>query len=220
MKDKFPEKYSILLRGPPGVGKFEYCLDLAWQYLNAGESVIYITTERSPEEVKERARNIGFDMTDYEGKTLIFVDAYSWSVGKKYGAGYSIENPSNLNEININIKKAVDRLPQNRHLIFDSLSPLFLHNPPEAVTKFFQVLTSRTKAEYGTILCTLQDGVHNPRTVNTLIYLVDGLIEMEYEEGEKLMRKLRIHHLRGVQVDQGWIRFDITEKGIRIGNKF
>ncbi len=219
MKGNFPEKYAILLLGPPGVGKFEYCLDLTWHYLTSGESVIYITTERGPDEVKERARAIGLDLEAYEGRSLIFVDGYSWSVGKKYAAGYSIENPSNLNEINIKIKKAVDQLSPRRRLIFDSLSPLFLHNSADAVTKFFQVLTSRTKTEYGSILCTLQEGVHDPRIVNTLVYLVDGLIEMEYEEGKKLMRKLRIHHLRGVQVDQSWIKFDITDKGIRIRNK-
>jgi KaiC/GvpD/RAD55 family RecA-like ATPase len=216
MKEKFPEKYAILLLGPPGVGKFEYTLDMAWDYLRKGDSVIYITTERSPEEVKERAKSMGLELERYEGKGLIFIDVYSWSVRKKYDAGLSIDNPSNLNEININIKKAVDRLPPSRRLIFDSLSPLFLHNPPEAVTKFFQVLTSRTKAEYGSILCTLQDGVHDPRVVNTLIYLVDGLLEMEYEEGEKLIRKLRIHHLRGMQIKQGWIKFDVTEKGFKL----
>lgn len=216
MKDKFPEKYAILLLGPPGVGKFEYCLDLAWHYLTREESVVYITTERSPEEVKERAMSMRIDLGRHEGTSLIFVDAFSWSVGRKYDAGYTVENPSNLNELNIKIKKAVDILSPPRRLIFDSISPLFLHNPTEAVTKFFQVLVSRTKTDYGSILCTLQDGVHNPRAVNTLIYLVDGLIEMEYEEGQQLMRKLRIHHLRGVRVDQSWKRFDVTEEGITI----
>lgn len=217
MKEKFPEKYAILLLGPPGVGKFEYCLDLIGYYLKLGESVIYITTERSPGEVKERANAIGLDLAPYEGKDLIFIDAYSWSVGARYEEGLSIDNPSNLNEININIKKAVARLPPPRRIIFDSLSPLFLHNPPEVVTKFFQVLTSRTKAEYGFVLCTLQDGVHDPRIVNTLIYLVDGFIQMEY--GDKLIRKLRVHHLRGIPVDPGWVKFEITEKGFKIGEK-
>lgn len=216
MQEKFPEKYTILLLGPPGVGKFEYCLNLTKYYLEVGDSVIYITTERSPTEVKERAEAIDHSLEDYEGDRLIFVDAYSWSVGKKYEAGYSIENPSNLNELNINIRKAVEHLKTRRRLTFDSLSPLFLHNPSESVTKFFQVLTSRTKTEYGSLLCTLQDGVHNPRIVNTLIYLVDGLIEMKYQEGEKLKRKMRIHHLRGVQVDQKWMVFDITDKGFRL----
>jgi KaiC/GvpD/RAD55 family RecA-like ATPase len=216
MKDKFPEKYAILLRGPPGVGKFEYCLDLAWYYLTRNESVVYITTERSPEEVKERAGSMRIDLNRYEGSSLLFVDAYSWSVGKKYEPGYTLDNPSNLNELNIKIKKAVDRLSPPRHLIFDSISPIFLHNSTEAVTKFFQVLVSRTKTEYGSILCTLQDGVHDPRAVNTLIYLVDGLIEMEYEEGKNLIRKLRIHHIRGVRVDQSWMRFDVTDEGLVI----
>lgn len=216
MKEKFPSNYAVLLSGPPGVGKFEYCLDLTKYYLGKGERVIYITTERSPGEVKERAGSLGIDLSGYEGKSLIFIDGYSWSVGKKYGRGLSIDNPSNLNEININIKKAVDRLTQPTRLIFDSISPLFLHNPPGAVTKFFQVLTSRVKAEYGFLLATMQDGVHDPQIVNTLKYLVDGFIQMDFEEGKKLIRKLRVHHLRGIPVESGWVAFEVTNEGFKI----
>lgn len=218
MKVEFPEKYAVLLLGPPGVGKFEYCLDLIGRYLRLGESVIYITTERSPGEVKKRAKAIGLDLAPYEGKELIFIDAYSWSVGMGYEEGLCIDNPSNLNEININIKKAVNCLPPRRRIFFDSISPLFLHNPPEAVTKFFQKLTSRTKTEYGFILCTLQDSVHDPQIVNTLIYLVDGFIEMEFG-GAGLIRRFRIRHLRGIPVDPRWFRFEITEEGFKIGDK-
>lgn len=220
MKVEFPEKYTVMLLGPPGVGKFEYCMDLISTYLKHGESVIYITTENSPNEIKDRAKTIDFDISSYESKGLIFIDAYSWSMGMKYEKGYSIDNPSNLNEISINIKKAIDQLPVPRRIIFDSLSPLFLHNSPEAMTKFFQKLTSRTKTEYGFILSTLQDGVHDPQIVNTFIYLVDGFLQMEYVAGDTLIRKFRVHHLRGMSIEPGWIKFEITEKGFKMGDKF
>lgn len=216
MKDKFPSNYAVLLSGPPGVGKFEYCLDLSKYYLTRGEKIVYITTERSPWEVKERGKSVGFDFSGYEGKSLLFIDGYSWSVGRKYDKGLSIDNPSNLNEMNVYIKKAVDTLSPPVRLIFDSVSPLFLHNPPGAVTKFFQVLTSRVKAEYGFILITMQEGVHDPQIVNTLKYLADGFIQMDFEEGKELIRKLRVHYLKGVPSNSGWIRFDLTEKGFKI----
>ncbi len=71
------------------------------------------------------------------------------------------------------------------------------------------MLSSRIKSDYGFILYTLQDGVHEPLLVNTLVYLVDGFIQMEFGEGERLERKLRIHHLRGIPSDPSWVRFEI-----------
>jgi hypothetical protein len=81
------------------------------------------------------------------------------------------------------------------------------------------VLTSRTKAEYGFILNTMQDGVHDPQVVNTLKYLVDGYIQMDFEEGKKLIRKLRVHHLKGISVESGWVKFDVTEGGFKISKE-
>lgn len=209
MKEKFPENYTLLLSGPPGVGKFEYCLDLVSYYLQKGENVIYITTEQSPDDIKARAKKIVLNLDEYEGRKLIFIDCFSWSVGEKYEGSFSIDNPANLNEISISLDKAVKKLGKPVRIFFDSISPLFLHNPQSAMSKFFQVLSSRVKSDYGFILYTLQDGVHEPQLVNTLVYLVDGFIQMEFGEGERLERKLRIHHLRGIPSDPSWVRFEI-----------
>lgn len=210
MKEKLPKNYTVLVAGPPGVGKFEYCLDMIGYYLEKGEKIIYLTTEQSPIDIKSRAKNTGLNLEEYEGKNLIFIDCFSWSVSEKYEGGFAIDNPANLNEISINLDKAVKKLGKPVRIYFDSISPLFLHNPQSAMTKFFQVLSSRIKSDYGFILYTLQDGVHEPLLVNTLVYLVDGFIQMEFrEEGEQLERKMRIHHLRGIPSDQNWVRFEI-----------
>ena len=208
MKEKFPKNYTVLVSGPPGIGKFEYCLDLMSYYLKNSENVIYLATEQSPHEVKVRAKKIGLNLEEYENKSLIFIDCFSWSVGEKPG-GFFIENPANLNEISISLDRAVEKLGKPVRFFFDSISPLFLHNPQSAMTKFFQVLSSRVKSEYGFVLYTLQDGVHEPQLVNTLVYLVDGFIQMEFKENKRLIRRLRIHHLRGIPSDPGWVRFEI-----------
>lgn len=210
---EFPTNYTVILYGPPGVGKFEYCLDMVRFWLEKGENIIFITTERSPEEIKKRADEYGIGIKDREGEQFLFVDSYSWSVGKKYDKGLTIENPANINEISIVIDRAVQSLKKPLRMVFDSLSPLFLYNSPDAMTKFFQVLNSKVKEDYGFILYTLQEGVHDPRVVNTLIYLVDGYLQMKFEEEEMLERKFRIHHLKGMVADPTWRTFKIGEKG-------
>jgi len=214
----FPQNYSVLLSGPPGVGKFEYCLSLVKSWLDAGERVVYITSERSPVEIKSFASRLGLSLEGHEdGGSLVFVDCYSWNMGKSYEKGFTIKNAANVNEINITLEKVMEKIGNPARIVFDSLSPLFLYNDVQTMTKFFHFLTSNAKTKYGFIIYTLQEGVHDPKIRNTLIYLVDGYMEMQFgEDSDVLTRKLRVHHLKGVSADTSWKNFMVGEKGFEM----
>jgi KaiC/GvpD/RAD55 family RecA-like ATPase len=62
MKEIFPENYSLLLTGPPGVGKQYFCIDMANYYLEKGDNVVFLTTESSPEDIEKRGKDIGIDL--------------------------------------------------------------------------------------------------------------------------------------------------------------
>lgn len=213
MKELFPPNYTVLLYGPPGVGKFEYCLDLICYYLKKGEKVVYVTTEDSPDVIKKRALSYGYDLEKYENKTLIFIDCYSWSVGAQYEKGLNISSAANISEINVSLEKAVNTLKKPVRIFFQSLSSLFLHNSPNIMTKFFQGLNTRAKMDYGFILCTLQEGVHDPQVVNTFVYITDGFLEMKFFDEHGLKRQMRAHHLKGIDYTTEWIEFELTKKG-------
>src|SRR5437870_2120666 len=116
MEERFPTNYSVLLAGPPGVGKFEYLIARIREDLRLGERVVFVTLDMPPNEIRPRAKtNLGF------------------------------------------------------------------------------------------ILYAVHEGVHEPMTMNLLRSLVDGVIEMRYTD--TMEREIRVHHMRGYQVDAAWHPF-------------
>ncbi len=210
MEDRFPTNYSVLLSGPPGVGKFEYLVAQMRESLRLGEHVVFVTLDLHPSEIRARAKALHLELDAFEGKSLVFVDCYSAtsserpepSPGKKT---FLVSSFSNLEGIGMAMSKAAQELGTPVRIYFYTISALFLHNSTQAIAKFFQIVTSRAKTNLGFILYAVQDGVHEPMTINLLRSLVDGVVEMRFTD--MMERELRVHHMRGYQVDSAWHPF-------------
>ena len=221
MKEIFPEKYSVLLTGPPGVGKQYFSIDMAYHYLKKGEKVVILTTENSPDEIGKRAADIGLDLSSFKD-SLYYLDSYSWSLRQSPAEKRSVKNvvrissPESLNEIIVKVERIMGMFGGKIRLIVHSLSPLFLHNDDKDVIKFLQLLVTRVKEDESFILAALQEGVHSPSTVNTLRYLMDGALEMRFNEAEQLVRQIRAHHLKDLDLESRWKIFTIGRDGFII----
>ena len=206
----FPTNYAILLTGPPGVGKFEYMIAQAREALRSGERVVFVTLDLHPSEVRARAKSLHLDLGPYEGTSFVFVDCYSAtaserpepSPGKKT---FLVSSFSNLEGIGMAMSKAAQELGTPVRIYVYSVSTLFLHNSTQAIAKFFQIVTSRAKMNMGFIMYAVQDGVHEPMTMNLLRSLVDGVVEMRFTES--MDPEARTHHMRGFRVDPTWRAF-------------
>jgi KaiC/GvpD/RAD55 family RecA-like ATPase len=210
MEDRFPANYSILLSGPPGVGKFEYLVEKMRESLRQGERVVFVTLDLHPNEVRARAKALDLDLGPIEGKSFVFVDCYTATSSERPEAPsgkktFLVSSFSNLEGIGMAMSKASQELGTPVRIYFYTISTLFLHNSTQAIAKFFQIVTSRAKTNLGFILYAVHDGVHDPMTMNLLRSLVDGVIEMRFTDG--MDRELRIHHMRGQNVDSRWRPF-------------
>jgi len=210
MEERFPTNYSVLLAGPPGVGKFEYLLARIREDLRLGEKVAFVTLDMSPTEIRARAKALHVDLSAHEGKSFVFVDCYSATssdrpeppTGKKT---FLVSSFSNLEGISMAMSKAGQELGTPVRIYFYTISTLFLHNSPQAIAKFFQIVTSRAKTNLGFILYAVHEGVHEVMTMNLLRSLVDGVVEMRYTD--TMEREIRVHHMRGYQIDASWHPF-------------
>ncbi len=188
----FPGEYAIMVASPPGMGKKEFLVKCAIDHLRAGDRVVFITTEKAPEEVKKIFSKYGYNIDSVEGEKFLFIDIFSYSVKKKYDKGLSIDNPANLNAITVNLDKARKSIGSPLVVVFDSLSTLFIHAREQEIIKFFGSLISRLKANGETLIVTLQEGMHEKKTVTALEHMVDTLIKVERVSEDKKLRKIRV----------------------------
>ncbi len=211
VKGGIPEGSNILLIGPPGSGKTVFCEYLA--KMDLWNSCLFVVTDRKPEDVRLSFQgNWG-----YPGGKIVFVDAFSWLLGKSKEE-YHIENMGNLTELNFRILSAGSSLIRPPLLVFDAISPLSLYNSETFVTKFLQLLLARVKEWKGLGIYVVQEGVHSEEFYNTLGYMADGIfdIKMAEEEG-KIKRYFRIRSFNSVAHETGWVLFSIkTDRTIEL----
>src|SRR5207244_1582041 len=210
MEERFPTSYSGLVAGPPGVAKFEYLIARIREDLRLGERVVFVTLDLPPNEIRARAKALRLDLGAHEGKLFAVVDCYSATSSDRPEAApgkktFLVSSFSNLEGIGMAMSKAAQEVGTPVRIYFYTVSTMFLHNSTQAIAKFFQIVTSRAKTNLGFILYAVHEGVHDPMTMNLLRSLVDGVVEMRFTEG--MDHEVRVHHMRGYQVDASWHPF-------------
>jgi KaiC/GvpD/RAD55 family RecA-like ATPase len=196
--------------GPPGVGKFEFLLDLARTWVDAGERVVFVSLDLSPAEVRVRGLALGLRMEEAEPDRFLFVDGYSANgpaptEPRTDRRTFTVSSYANLEGIGMTLQKAAVEVGPPARILFYTLSTLFLHNSSPAIAKFLQIITSRVKTSLGFIAYAVHEGVHEPTTMSLLRSLTDGVVELRFTPA--MEREVRVHHLRGRWVDPGWRPF-------------
>jgi len=183
-----PKNSACLVISPPLVGKKEFIFKILADSLNNKEPILFVTTDSSPEKLKEEMSQEKFS---FSPSFIEFIDCYSYNSGnigvKDTNDIKRVSGPLAFNEISIAIldeeRKFLKKDTDSEHLIlFNSLSTLLMYSSAEAVSRFLQILIAKVKNLNGSIVFTLEEGMHDEKAIVALEHLMDVIIRLKAEK--------------------------------------
>lgn len=207
--------WSMLLQGPPKVGKSMFCRNYVRGAKRVGRPVVYVTTDEAPDQILGELK----DIVGTE-ESIRLVDCYSWRLGLRNQGGLYSSSSANLSDLSVTMQKALGDLDRP-YIIFDSISSLALDANEDSALRFLRILVPRIRMNRSFSLFTLSEGLHSSSFVNALRTVFDGIIEMKIEESRNgLERLVRVFATRETTPLANWTRFSVTGRGIVIGSPF
>jgi len=205
LADGYPDKSSILIVGPPGIGKEALGYWFTQTGLVQGDFCLYVT-RLSVREVLQDVKGFGIDM---QQKVPL------WLAGDGGQMKYDVND---LAALSFNIKEVIKRNSNRRvRVVVDVLSSLLMLNQPETIYKFLDQLLADAKQYEAVVLATLEEGMHRPEVLAAMQQVFDGVVELRlYEEGLRVLPLLRIRKMRGVPPQPAYYNFSFTKGGMEL----
>jgi circadian clock protein KaiC len=203
--DGYPDKSTILVVGPPGIGKEALGYWFTHSGLNQGDFCLYVT-RLSVKEVLQDEKGFGID-------TQQRVPLWFASDG-----GQIKYDVNDLAGLSYNIKETLKQNAGRRiRVVIDAVSSLLMLNQPETIYRFLTQLFADVKQYDAVLLATLEEGMHQLQVLAAMQQLFDGVIEMRlYEEGLRVLPLLRVRKMRGVPPQPGYFNFSLTRNGMEV----
>lgn len=206
----FPLNSSILLNGTPGLGKSIFCQQFIYTGLKIGEKCIFVSFDVRPETISNSMARFGWETKSKP----VFFDCFSYRIGQQSVSRYAVTGLSDLNQMSMIFEDILNDLGNGRkRIVVDSLSTLLLYSDSELAMKFLKDFLATAISQNATLLMTVEEGIHDEKTIATINYMVDGFLEMKFDMDKRFMRVLK---MCDTPVSREWLEYDVRKKGIII----
>lgn len=203
--DGYPDRSTVLVVGPPGIGKEALGYWFTQTGLVQGDFCLYVT-RLSVKEVLEDQRGFGVPAQRVP----------LWIASEGGQVRYDVADLPGLSH---NIKEVLRQNGGRRcRVVIDALSSLLMLNPPETIYKFLTQLFADIKQYDVVLLATVEEGMHKPEVLAAMQQLFDGVVEMRlYEEGLRVLPLLRVRKMRGIRPQPGYYNLSFSKTGMELG---
>ena len=198
--------------GQPGSGKSTICYNYAAEVLNSGQSVVFVSLIRPPEQIISRINGLTNINDSTSNNLLTVVDGYSPVVGLKSRMKLSF-NAGNLSDFTIALRKALELKPEA--VFIDSLSSLSIFNEETAVTRAVHIAIAKMREYANHCFIAYEDGIHSETFYNTIRFLGDITLVLrqgETKDGDAV-RSMHIQTSQIKNLDQRWRFYTIDLLG-------
>nr|MDO8135414.1 ATPase domain-containing protein [Candidatus Njordarchaeum guaymaensis] len=229
----FLKRSTILLLGPPGVGKSIFCQQFIWEGLKQNDTILYFVLDFPPLELSRRMSRFNWDISPYENKDpskkrIYVVDAFSGATDlpqQTFSEELFVKNPSNLDEMFAVFDSLIGKLasltPEDSaiRIVIDSVSPLLSTTLDfSKVYRFLRRLVVRIALVNNAVaLLVAHMGMHDPHIETALKQLTGNCLEMlRRTEKDEARTYIRIEHLRETYHTTKMLPYIITNAGLAI----
>lgn len=206
---EIPSAAAVMIIGSPGSGKTVLMQKSMYDQLLLGKSCVFVTNNDFPRKIAEDMKELGLDVSKFEGKRLVFIDCYSGTAGKVSSERYSVQVLTDLTNLGMQISSAANVLGEGTSFFLDSLAPLFTSLRPDPIMTFVHSVGARIKGQGGSLYFSVGTGLDG-NTLSRLEGLSDCIIELEtFDKGGASLKRLRVKKIRGRKHSKEWIEFSI-----------
>jgi KaiC/GvpD/RAD55 family RecA-like ATPase len=211
---------NVLVYGPPFMGKEVLVNGFVAEGLKKGIPVVWVTTEKTPAELREEMKFVQSGFEEYEKLGLVkFVDSYSRSMGDTSNDPnvIYIDSPTDFQAIQNGVEKAGKELLEKHkyyRFVFRSISTMIAYLDPATAFRFLNPIVGRRKRDKAVSMLIIEKGMHGDQEIQMVGSLMDGMIEFKVEN---LNTFLSVKGIGDVQ-SRAWIRYTSTKSAVNIGS--
>jgi KaiC/GvpD/RAD55 family RecA-like ATPase len=211
---------NVLVYGPPFMGKEVLVNAFVAEGLKKGIPVVWVTTEKTPKELREEMKFVQSGFEEYEKLGLVkFVDSYSRSMGDASNDPNVIyvDTPTDFQAIQAGVEKVTKEILEKHkyyRFVFRSISTMIAYLDPATAFRFLNPIVGRRKRDKAVSMLIIEKGMHGDQEIQMVGSLMDGMIEFKVEN---LNTFISVKGIGDVQ-SRAWIRYTSTKSAVNIGS--
>lgn len=183
-----PENTITLLYGPPKTGKSIFCYQFMYQGLIDQEPCLYLMSDYTLDQLSQRMMGFNWFIENYiQDKMLFVVDTasrLSMEVPRETYT-YKVSSPQNPTDMMVKVNEGIKFTCQRSarfRAILDSLTSLFIYNPPLLIIRVLKMYIQRIKKAGGTGIITYAAGSMDKNIETMLKNSADNIIYLSQSQ--------------------------------------